>query len=561
MDLFQNYLDFEPISSFKEALILEKDQQKAISLYFSHKLTFGTAGLRGIMQPGLSGINGYTIAQAATALGLYLKKTRPHKTLSCCISYDNRHYSMAFADICARVLAHMGINVKLAKYLRPTPWLSFAIRQLQADAGIMITASHNPKNYNGFKAYLHDGGQVVAPHDKEIMNLMDKTHTFTLSSSSSDFIELIDESIDRQYMDMLKAKFTPHCISDLCIIYSPLCGTGSTLIPYALNEMGFHNLVFVKQEMVIDPEFALIISPNPESEIACERSIELLLKSKGAIALITDPDADRLGLIVNHHGSAIKLNGHQIAILILDYLIETFKNIEGSIVVSSFVTTKALEAMCQRHGLIHKEVLTGFKYIGQIIDTLEQKDMADKFLFGAEESYGYLIGTHAKDKDAIISSVVLAKAAAKVHASNLTLYDRLLQIYQTYGLFIETTQTIDYPIGTTSDQIKKILDPLIQHIPEQLFGETVLVFKNFQTQSGLDIKTQKTFALDLPKTEAIGFYTPHHWLILRPSGTEPKLKVYTGFVSQKTDNIPKDKKALEEKQAHLLAAFCQQYLR
>lgn len=561
MNLFQNYLDFEPLALFKEALLLEKDQKKATEVYFSHKLFFGTAGLRGIMQPGSSGINGYTIAQAATALGLYLKKTRPHKTLSCCISYDNRHHSMAFADISARVLAHMGIYVKLAKQLRPTPWLSFAIKQLHSDAGIMITASHNPKNYNGFKAYLHDGGQIVPPHDQEIMTLMDKTHEFALSSSSSDLIELIDESIDQKYIQMLKAKFKPASIHDLGIIYSPLCGTGATIVPRALHEMGFHNLVCVKEEMHIDPDFAGIASPNPESEKACARSIELLLKSNGAIALITDPDADRLGLIVNHHGQAIKLNGHQIAVLILDYLLATFKDIKGSIVVSSFVTTKALEAMCQDHGLIHKEVLTGFKYIGQIIEDLEQKNMAHKFLFGAEESYGYLVGSHAKDKDAIICSVVLAKAAALAHHLSITLYDRLLQIYQKYGLFIETTQTIDYPIGTSADDIKKKLDPFVHDMPKEIFGEKVLIFKNFQTQSGIDMQTQKTFPLNLPKTDALGFYTQHHWLILRPSGTEPKLKVYTGLFSQDTTHIAMTKKSLEELQSKMLSEFCNTYLR
>jgi phosphomannomutase len=560
MNLFQNYLDFEPISSFKETLLLEKNPKHAEELFFSHKLTFGTAGLRGLMQPGVSGINGYTIAKAAKALGLYLKKNSPNKPLTCCISYDNRHHSMQFAEISARILAALGISVKLARHLRPTPWLSFAIKKLSCDAGIMITASHNPKNYNGFKAYLHDGGQVVSPHDQEIMKLMDEVHDFSLASPSSPLIELIDESIDRHYIQMLKHKFKDHKPNDLAIVYSPLCGTGATLVPLALNELGFHNLFLVKEEMQIDPDFAGITSPNPESEKACQRACDLLLQANADIALITDPDADRLGLIINHHGKAIKPNGNQIAVLILDFLIQTFKDIKDGVVVSSFVTTKALETMCKQNGLIHKEVLTGFKYIGQIIEELEKTHSADRFLLGAEESYGYLVGTHAKDKDAIISSVVLAKASALAKLEHMTLYDKLLKIYEKYGLFAETTFTIDYPTGTTSEQIKKKLEPFIENPPTELFGEKILIFKNFQKQQLIDLQTHQTSSIQLPKTDALGFYSKHHWLMLRPSGTEPKLKIYAGSYSNDNKNIELAKESLELKLEVMLKEFCTKHL-
>lgn len=560
MNLFQNYLNNEPIPSFKEALIAEKNQNEATKLYFTHQLSFGTAGLRGIMQPGLTGINGYTIAKAASALGLYLKKLKPNKSLSCCISYDNRHHSREFAEICACILAHMGIKVKLAKHLRPTPWLSFAIKELKCDAGIMITASHNPKNYNGFKAYLDDGAQITSPHDKEIMNLMDTIHEFSLCSPSSPLIELIDENIDRKYIAMLKHKFKDHKKSDLFIVYSPLCGTGGTIIPRSLHEMGFEHLLLVKEEMILDPEFAGIASPNPESDQACQRSLELLLKSNSDIALITDPDADRLGLLINHQGKAIKINGNQIAILILDYLIENFDNIKEGIVISSFVTTKALEKMCLDNGLIHKEVLTGFKYIGQIIEELEQKNRGDQFLLGAEESYGYLIGNHAKDKDAIIASVVLAKAASACKSRHITLYDRLLQIYEKYGLYTEITHNIEYNIGTSIEEIKGKLAPIIASIPQELFGEKVLFFKNFQTQDCLDLQTQKIEKINLPKTEAIGIYTEHYWLILRPSGTEPKLKVYAGCCHDKNTNMAVAKEDLENKLNDMLLEFCKKHL-
>lgn len=560
MNLFQNYIDFEPLSTFKDALLQEKSLKEANELYFSHKLSFGTAGLRGIMQPGICGINGYTIAKAACALGLYIKKKNPHKELTVCISYDNRHHSMQFADISARVLAHMGIHVKLSKHLRPTPWLSFAIRELKCDAGIMITASHNPKQYNGFKAYLHDGGQVVSPHDQEIMTLMDSIHELAFASANSPLIELIDTNIDRKYIEMLKMKFKDHKTNDLSIVYSPLCGTGATIVPLSLNEMGFHNLLLVSEEMQIDPDFAGIASPNPESEKACARSIDLLLKSHADIALVTDPDADRIGIIINHHGKAIKPNGNQIAILILDYLIQTMDKTSGGVVVNSFVTTQALEKMCRLNGLKHHEVLTGFKYIGQIIEELEHNHMASLFLLGAEESYGYLIGTHARDKDAIITACVLAKAAALAKTHNLTLYDRLLQIYEKYGLFCETTQTLDFKEGTTPQQIKQMLEPLLQNPPETLFGQKVLLFKNFLDQTYLDTQTQTSGHLDLPKTDALGLYTQNSWLVLRPSGTEPKLKIYAGTYSDDKKNIELAKESLEVKLKSMLIEFCKKHL-
>lgn len=560
MDPIQNYLNFEPISFFKDQLLQQNDTDHILKQYFSSSLSFGTAGLRGIMQPGTSGINGFTIAKAAKALGTYLKKNNPQKQLSCCISYDNRHHSMQFADISARVLAHMGISVKLSRHLRPTPWLSFAIRELKCDAGIMITASHNPKQYNGFKAYLHDGGQVVSPHDKDIMTIMDSIHEFSLSPSSSPLIELIDEFIDRKYLDMLKHKFKDHGIQSTAIIYSPLCGTGATLVPLALHEMGFNNIHCVQEEMVIDPEFAGIKNPNPESEKATLRSQELLIKTNADIALITDPDADRLGLIINHKGKPFRPTGNQIAALILDYLIQAYPYEKDSIVVSSFVTTALLKVMCENNHLIHKEVLTGFKYIGQIIDDLEKDDCSNLFLFGAEESYGYLIGTHAKDKDAVIASVVLAKACAYAKKHNQTLYDRLIHLFETYGLYLESTHTVDFPQGTSSQDIKSKLDPLIKNPPHEFMKEPILEIKDFQSQKSLNLLNRETSLIPLPKADALGFYTAHSWLILRPSGTEPKLKIYAGSRVDDKKNIELAKQSLEVQLKEALDDFSQKYL-
>ncbi len=560
MDLLQNYLKFEPIESFKEILLKETDSKKIQSNYFNQLITFGTAGLRGVMKPGISGINGYTIAQAASACGLYLKKLHPHKTLTVCISYDNRHHSMQFAEVTARVLAKMGILVKLSRTLRPTPWLSFAIKTLKADAGFMITASHNPKIYNGFKVYLADGGQIVSPHDKKIMELIEEVHSIELASPHDTHIELIDHEIDNPYLHMLKAKFAHENNPNLKIVYSALCGAGSSIIPRALNEIGFHDIELVKEEVIVDPEFAQIATPNPETKVAMERSLSLLLKTHADIALVSDPDADRIGCALLNNNIPYCLTGNEIALILLDYLIETTPRIKDKIVVGSFVTTHLLKKMCQENGLEYVQVLTGFKYIGQVMDELEKEGNQDRFLLGAEESYGFLSGTHAKDKDAVIISVILAKAASYAKKKGQNLYDRLLHIYGRYGLSSEKTFNIDFPEGTSFQTILKKMDPIFHSPPDNVLGEKVEAIVNYATCEKKDKNNGQISPSGLPKTEALGLFTKNSWLILRPSGTEPKLKIYAGLCSYPKENIEAHKKAQETQLMELLKNFSHKYL-
>jgi phosphomannomutase len=544
-DFLKIYLDNEPIAVFKNALLDGSLDQDTIKELFDHPIKFGTAGLRGLMQPGLGGINGYTIGRATTGLAHFLKKKHPSKKLTVCISYDNRHHSMQFAQIATQVLAHYNIDVKLSHHLRPTPWLSFAVKFYKADAGIMITASHNPKNYNGFKVYLSDGAQVSSPYDQQIMDEILKVDDLFLAPIKNPHIELVDEECDRAYLLAIQ-KFHPVSHSDLSIVYSPLCGTGITLLPKALEHLGFHKIHYVEEEIINDPEFANIKSPNPETLTAAKRSTELLLKEKLDIALLTDPDADRLGCVVNHHGVSYPLTGNQIALILLDFLIKNTKDLQEKVVVSSFVTTKLIEDMCKKNGLTHKSVLTGFKYIGGVIEELEQKKKEDLFLLGAEESYGYLIGTHAKDKDAIISSTALCLAADLAKKQHKTLVDTLNAIYQEYGLSVEENYTFEFPEGTKPEAIKKKMDQITQSIPSKLFGEEVLFTYDYQNKLGKDLKTHQSFELAYPTTQALGMSTKSGYLIIRPSGTEPKIKFYAGFKAKAIHDIETQKSLIKQ---------------
>lgn len=544
-DFLKIYLDNEPINSFKKALSDGSFSKIALNTLFNQSIKFGTAGLRGLMQPGLCGINGYTIGRATTGLAHFLKKKNPSKKLTVCISYDNRHHSMEFAQIAAQVLAHFNIDVKLSRHLRPTPWLSFAVKFYKADAGIMITASHNPKNYNGFKVYLSDGAQVSSPHDQQIMNEIDRIEDLFLAPITNPHIELVDELCDNAYLLAIQ-KFHPLSHCNLSIVYSSLCGTGITLLPKALEHLGFPKLYLVEEEVQIDPEFANIPSPNPEATLAAKRSIDLLLKQRLDIALLTDPDADRLGAIVNHHGIAYPLTGNQIALILLDFLIKNTKNLQDKVVVSSFVTTHLIEEICKKQGLCHKSVLTGFKYIGAVIEELEKKEKEDLFLLGAEESYGYLIGTHAKDKDAIICATVLCLAADHAKKHDKTLVDILNAIYEEYGLSVEENYTLEFPEGTQQDVIQHKMEQLIQTIPSKLFGEEVLFIYDYQNQVRKEIKTNATDPLNYPSTKAFGLSTQNGYLIIRPSGTEPKIKFYSGFKAKAIADIETQKKLIQQ---------------
>jgi len=543
-DLEHSYLALEPIADFRDLFLRETDIAKK-KAWFSTPISFGTAGLRGLMQPGISGINGYTIGKAAAGLALFLHKQPSTHPLVVCISYDNRYFSKAFAEIAARVLAHYKITVKLASHLRPTPWLSFAVRTLKADAGIMITASHNPKAYNGFKVYLSDGAQVTSPYDKQLMEAIHSVVHFELAGEHDSHIHAMEQTIDKAYLEFITRYFPKEEHSSLSLCYSPLCGTGGALVPKALNALGFHNLHLVTEEMNPDPNFAGIPTPNPETAIAMHRAVELMKQTHADIALVTDPDADRIGCAVLAHSKPICFNGHETALIILDYLIHHQAPVTGKLVVSSFVTTHLIKKICRENGLLHKEVLTGFKYIGQQIDELEKQGHPENFLLGAEESYGYLIGTHVRDKDACVISCLLAKAAEKAKKDGQTLQDKLLEIYRKYGLSVEASYTLEFPAGTSSAELARKLDPLFNHYPSSVLGNPVETILDYKKQIQLDLTSHTQSPIPLPATDGLGLFTKKLWVIIRPSGTEPKIRFYAGLYEE-----PKTDIALQKIQAH-----------
>jgi phosphomannomutase len=389
------------------------------------------------------------------------------------------------------------------------------------------------------------------------MDLIKQTHAVNLAPTHNTHIELIETLIDQLYLTMLTNRFK-HDKQLISLVYSPLCGTGAFIIPEALKTMGYTQINLVKEEMASDPEFAKIATPNPETACAMQRSIDLLLKTKSDIALVSDPDADRLGLACLHQGIPICFTGHEIAALILDYLIHTTKDLSSKLVVSSFVTTPLLQVMCQKHLITHIQTLTGFKYISEVINELKTNHTQDRFLMGAEESYGYLVGTHAQDKDAIITSVLLAKAANAAKAKNRTLCDQLMAIYQEYGLFVEQTLTISFSPETTPEQITQKMRPLFIQPPEKLLGEAVMTRINYDTQESVN-QDGVTSKITLPKTEAVGFYTAHGWLLIRPSGTEPKLKLYAGLKG--TGSTLEEKQKLSKKLSDLLDEFYKNYFK
>ncbi len=543
-DLEHSYLALEPIADFRNLLIRETDAAKK-KVWFSNPISFGTAGLRGLMQPGISGINGYTIAKAAAGLALFLQKQQPSRPLVVCISYDNRYFSKAFAQVAARVLAHYKITVKIASHLRPTPWLSFAVRTLKADAGIMITASHNPKEYNGFKVYLSDGAQVTSPFDKQLMESIHSVAHFELAGENDSHIHSMEQVIDEAYLEFITHYFPKEARSHLSLCYSPLCGTGAALVPKALQAIGFHNLHLVSEEMDPDPNFAGIATPNPETAIAMHRAVELMKQTKADIVLVTDPDADRIGCAVLDRSQAICFNGHEIALIILDYLIQQRAPVKGKLVVSSFVTTHLIKKICLENGLIHKEVLTGFKYIGQQIDELEKQGHPENFLLGAEESYGYLIGTHVRDKDACVISCLLAKAAETAKKEGKTLQDRLLEIYRKYGLSVEASYTLEFPAGTLSSELSQKLEPIFKNYPLSVLGKPVEKILDYKKQTQIDLSSKAESPIPLPKTDSLGLFTKNLWVIIRPSGTEPKIRFYAGLYED-----PKTDIASQKTQAH-----------
>jgi phosphoglucomutase len=515
--------------------LIDKEASTELTDAFYRSLEFGTGGLRGIMGAGSNRINKYTIGTATQGLSNYLLKKYPGEDIKVAIAHDSRNNSDYFAKIAADVFSANGIHVYFFKALRPTPELSYAIRELGCRSGVMLTASHNPKEYNGYKAYGADGGQFTSPDDTMVMDEVAKISSidevnFNRVESS---VELIGEEIDQSYLDKITAlSVSPEEISRqhaLKIVYSPIHGTGITLVPDALSRFGFTNLTLVEEQSTPDGNFPTVVYPNPEEKEALTLALNEAKEIDADLVLATDPDADRVGIAVkNNDGEFVLLNGNQTGSLLINYLLTAWEEkgkLDGDqYIVKTIVTSNLIEEIAKAKNVTYYNTLTGFKYIGQLITSLQGKKT---FIGGGEESYGYLIGELVRDKDAIISCAFIAEMTAFYKDKGSSLYDALLNMYVEYGLYKEELVSLTKKGKTGAEEIKAMMEKFRNNPPQTLGGSKVSLLKDYELGVETDLATGEKTKLDFPKSDVLQFITEDGSIIsARPSGTEPKIKFY-----------------------------------
>jgi len=515
--------------------LLDQESFTELTDSFYRSLEFGTGGLRGIMGAGSNRINKYTIGTATQGLANYLNKKYKDEKISVAIAHDSRNNSDYFAKITADVFAANGIHVYFFSALRPTPELSFAIRELGCKSGVMLTASHNPKEYNGYKAYGNDGGQFTSPDDKMVMEevaaikSIDEVKFDRIESN----VELIGENIDKLYLDKITAlSVSPDAIKnqhDLKIVYSPIHGTGITLVPQALAQFGFTNVTVVEEQSKPDGNFPTVVYPNPEEKDALSLAIKKAEELDADLVLATDPDADRVGIAVkNTDGEFVLLNGNQTGSLLINYLLtaweEKGKLTGNEYVVSTIVTTSLIKAICDAKGVEYFDTLTGFKWIGKVMTDLQGKKT---FIAGGEESYGYLIGDLVRDKDAVISCAFIAEMTAFYKDKGSSLFEAMTEMYVDYGMYKEDLVSITKKGKTGAEEIKAMMEQFRNNPPATLGGSAVVTLKDYELNKETDIKSGDTKELGFPKSDVLQFITADGSIIsARPSGTEPKIKFY-----------------------------------
>ncbi|MBR4535344.1 MAG: phospho-sugar mutase [Bacteroidales bacterium] len=511
---------------------------------FYRDLEFGTGGLRGIMGVGTNRMNKYTVGAATQGLANYLKQQFPNQEISVAIAFDSRNNSAYFADITADVLSANGITCHLFPELRPTPVLSFAVRHLHCQSGVMVTASHNPKEYNGYKVYWNDGGQLVPPHDKNVIAEVNKIKSLhdTKWQRNPDKVHIIDSSLDEAYLKLVHGlSLHPEAIAaqkQLKIIYTPLHGTGITMVPKALKMYGFENISIVKDQAISDGNFPTVKSPNPEEKSALVMAIAQAEAEKADLVLATDPDADRVGIAVrNSKGEMILLNGNMTGSLLVHYLLSQWKalnKIDGKqFVVKTIVTTELIKRMADAYQVPCFDVLTGFKYIAEKI---KEHEGQLTFIGGGEESYGYLAGDFVRDKDAVIACCLIAEMAAFYANQGKSLYQMLLEIYHEYGFYKEDLLSLTKQGKSGAEEIAAMMVNYRNNPPKEIGGQKVLLMNDIQAGIAYHIDKGTQESIALPKSNVLQFFTADGSKItVRPSGTEPKIKFYFGVVGQLPD--------------------------
>ncbi|MEE4196716.1 MAG: phospho-sugar mutase [Bacteroidales bacterium] len=513
-----------------------KSEEKELIESFYKDLEFGTGGLRGIMGAGTNRVNIYTIGMATQGLSNYLKQQFADKQkIKVAIAHDSRNNSRLFAEKTASVFSANGIKVYLFEQLRPTPELSFAIRHLGCQSGVVITASHNPKEYNGYKVYWEDGGQIIRPHDKNIIAEVQKITSIDEIRFDPELthVESIGENIDREYIKQLtQLSLHPEVIrkqKDLKIVYTPIHGTGVELVPRALRAFGFENIHSVEEQNLVDGNFSTVQSPNPEEPAAMELALQKAASIDADLVMATDPDSDRVGIAVKDlQGKFVLLNGNQAAALLIHYLITQWKakgKLKGrEYIVKTIVTSDILTEMAEKYGIQYYEVLTGFKYIADIIKQNERKKI---FIGGGEESYGYLAGEFVRDKDAVMSCALLAETAAWAKNNGKTLYEQLIDIYVEFGFYKEKLISTVKKGKDGEEQIKKMMDNFRNNPPQTVNHSNVMLIHDFLKQKTFDQLSHLRYEITLPPSNVLQFILKDGSKIsIRPSGTEPKIKFY-----------------------------------
>ena len=576
MDYKKVYEEWLANPYFDEATKAElraiSEDEKEIKERFYADLEFGTAGLRGIIGAGTNRMNVYTVRKATQGLANYIKSVGAQEK-GVAIAYDSRRMSPEFADEAALCLAANGIKAYVFDALRPTPELSFAVRTLKCTAGINITASHNPPEYNGYKVYWEDGAQITPPHDTGIMAevkaVTDYANVKTMSKEDAVAVglyEVIGANIDDPYIEALKSQVMHwdsirEVSKDLKIVYSPLHGTGNVPARRVLKELGFENVYVVKEQELPDGEFPTVSYPNPEAEEAFELGLKLAKEVDADLVLATDPDADRLGVRVkDKDGVYHTLTGNMSGCLLEEYELSQRKAAAGSLpedgaVVSTIVTTNMAGAIAKSYGLRFIEVLTGFKYIGQQILGFENSGKGT-YLFGFEESYGCLIGTHARDKDAIVATMALCEAAAYYKTQGKTLWDAMIDMYEKYGYYKDDIQSITLKGIEGLQKIQEILETLRNDTPAEIAGYKVLSARDYKKDTVKNLETGEVTATGLPSSNVLYYdLSDDAWLCVRPSGTEPKVKFYYGVKGASLEDADARSAAFGEKVVAMIQAM------
>ena len=514
--------------------MLDKEDKSDLVDAFYQNLEFGTGGLRGIMGVGTNRMNKYIVGMATQGFANYLLKAYPGRTdLAVVVGHDCRNNGRLFAETVADIFSANGIKAYLFESLRPTPEISFAIRQLGCQAGVNVTASHNPREYNGYKAYWGDGAQVLAPHDKGIIDEVNKVTIDDVKfEGNKELIEIIGGEMDWDYVLAVKEAMVDQDVinrqKDLNIVYSPMHGTGRVIVPLCLRSWGFQNIHVVPEQMVIDGDFPTVVSPNPENAEAMTLGMKLGTKLNADLVIASDPDADRLAIVCrDSKGEWIIINGNQTAMMLSYYIIENKKKLgklnPSDFMVKTIVTTEVIAKIANRNGVEIRDCYTGFKWIAREIALSEGKQ---KYIGGGEESFGYLPYDKVRDKDAPASICLICEIAAWAKDNGRTLYDLLMDIYVDYGFSREFTVNVVKPGKTGADEIKQMLADFRANPPKDLAGSPITVWKDFQT---LEVTTAEgTSKLDMPATSNVlqWFCADGTKISVRPSGTEPKIKFY-----------------------------------